>query len=231
MSELYLMFPTPVVRVAATIENYDPVQLEIQAAYNQIQSTHDTSSVSYLYKSMEETDIFEKTYNFIEKYNCVNLKNRIHDAVNQYADKIGWTGNRDYVIKNSWINIADQHDVHSVHCHPGYAISGTYYFRVSKEQGSICFNNPNPAMMHCQFPQGALCPQTIDIIPNDGDIVLFPSWLMHSTRKNKSTEQRISVAFNVDFVGGHDIAYGLNKENYSPFHKVERSLRDISNIQ
>ena len=231
MSELYLMFPTPVVRVSATTENYDPVQLEIQAAMKRIEETQDSTSVSYLYKGTKETAISQKTYDFIDKYNCENLKNRIYEAVTEYANKIGWQGPKKFQIRQSWINIADLGDQHGHHCHPGYAISGCYYFRVSKEQGPISFNNPNSTMLFCQFPQGPACPQTTDVVPDDGDIVLFPSWLMHTTRPNKTKEQRVSIAFNIDYVGGTDIIFGLAKESHIPYHKIEHSLRDIGKIQ
>jgi uncharacterized protein YaaR (DUF327 family) len=39
MSELYQLFPTPVIRVPATNINYDPVQEEVQSAIEQIEKT------------------------------------------------------------------------------------------------------------------------------------------------------------------------------------------------
>lgn len=227
MTELYSLFPTPVVRVPATENNYDPVQLEIKAALENIKKTNDSSSLTYLYKGAPETSISNKTYDFIEKFNCVNLEKRIYDAVNEYADVIGWRSPRKFSIKGSWINIMEQDVNHSHHCHPGYLISGTYYFRVSEEQGSINFNNPNPMMMHGQFPQGQLCPQTADIVPDDGDIILFPSWLIHSTRKNRSSDERISIAFNVDYSGSTEVTFGLIKESHIPYTRTEHSLRSI----
>jgi len=227
MTELYNLFPTPVIRVPATEENYVPVQLEIKAAIEQIKKTKDSSSLTYMYKRTPETDIYEKTYDFLEKFNCVTLTRRIYNAVDEYVERIGWTSPRKFAIKGSWINIAEKGVNHSHHCHPGYLISGTYYFRVNEEQGSINFNNPNPLMMHGQFPQGISCPQTVDIIPDDGDIILFPSWLVHSTRKNKTSDDRISVAFNIDYIGSSEVTIGLIKESHQPYARTEHSLRSI----
>jgi ectoine hydroxylase-related dioxygenase (phytanoyl-CoA dioxygenase family) len=83
--------------------------------------------------------------------------------------------------------------------------------------------------MYCQFPQGRVCPSTVDIVPDDGDILLFPSWLIHTTRKNKISDQRISVAFNIDYVGGDHTVFGLSKESHTPYHKTEYSLKSIMN--
>jgi len=36
------------------------------------------------------------------------------------------------------------------------------------------------------------------IIPKNGLIVIFPSWLNHSVLPNKSNKNRISISFNID---------------------------------
>jgi uncharacterized protein (TIGR02466 family) len=101
---------------------------------------------------------------------------------------------------NSWINIAEKGVKHDYHAHPGYTIAGVYYFRVSDEQGGICFNNPNLMIYNAHFPEGRCSPQSVELIPKDGDIVLFPAWLQHSTHENKTDEERISIAFNINFI-------------------------------
>ncbi|MCH1416803.1 MAG: TIGR02466 family protein [Gammaproteobacteria bacterium] len=227
-SDVYMLFPTPVIRVPATIENYDTVQIEVKNAIDTITKSGDTSTVTYNHKSKKETPMGEKTYNFIEKYDCKNLKLRINEAIQEYFDNIGWQGGKETVIKNSWINLADTDEENTQHSHPGYSISGTYYFRISEEQGPIAFYNPNNIVYACEFPQSPVSPQTINVVPDDGDILLFPSWLNHSVRKNKSQEQRVSVAFNIDIISSNDIAYGLAKESHIPSHRVERSFKGMN---
>lgn len=229
MIDLYSLFPTPIIRIPANELNYDLVQSEIKKAIDVIKSTNDSSSLTYLHKSATETIISNKTYDFIEKFQCDNLKNRIISAAEEYVNRIGWSGSRHVILKNSWINIIDTDVSHGHHCHPGYTISGVYYYRVSEQQGTLSFNNPNPLTFSCNFPQGAICPQTVDIVPDDGDIILFPSWLVHSTRKNKLDEPRVSIAFNIDIDidKSDDIAFGLAKKEYRPYHKIEHSLKNI----
>ena len=65
------------------------------------------------------------------------------------------------------------------------------------------------------------------VVPDDGDILLFPSWLNHSVRKNRSQEQRVSVAFNIDIISNNDIAYGLAKQSNAPSHRTERSIKGL----
>lgn len=226
-SEIYMLFPTPVIRTAATPENYDAVQIEIKNAIDVIEKTGDTSTVTYNHKAKKETSILGKTYDFIEKYNCVNLKARIIEATQEYLQMIGYNSNKEFHIRNSWINIADEEEENTQHCHPGYSISGTYYFRISEQQGAICFHNPNIITHACNFPQGPVCPQTTNIVPDDGDILLFPSWLTHSVKKNKSQEQRVSIAFNIDIISDNSIAFGLAKQDSVPYHSVIHSVKSI----
>ena len=38
----------------------------------------------------------------------------------------------------------------------------------------------------------------ISIVPEEGLLVLFPSWLHHSVQANTSNEERIVISFNID---------------------------------
>jgi uncharacterized protein (TIGR02466 family) len=218
---LYNLFPTPIYKDPATLENYDPVQLEIQAALKTIKETDDLSHVSYIYKDAgarkQERGDYEKAYfisdNLIGEYGLVNLEARIYEALGRYLTSVNWSAlsqtkdavvpnlsNANFKIMNSWINIAEKGVRHDYHSHPGYTIAGSYYFRVSADQGGINFNNPNLMMYNCGFPEGTQSPQSLELIPNDGDIILFPAWLQHGTSVNTTDEERISVAFNINYI-------------------------------
>lgn len=214
MSLMYL-FPTPIWKEPATLSNYDPVQLEIQAVLKHIKDNNDLSDVSDIYKdagnyNKDHKHGFIIKNNIIKTHNMVKLEERIKIAIERYTTGVDWTAiskyndeiriNGKWKIVNSWINIAEKGVNHDFHSHPGYTISGVYYFRVSQEQGGLGFNNPNPIVYNAGFPEGRCSPQSLEIVPNDGDIILFPAWLQHGTYANESNEERISVAFNVDFV-------------------------------
>ena len=131
------------------------------------------------------------------------LKQRIIETTTNYVTSTAWSrlcGERWRVnIKNSWMNIQGKDRHHEWHCHPGYQVSGVYYMRVSPDQGGIQFLNPNNIIQSCNFPENTkTCPQSMEFIPCDGELILFPSWLMHNTCPNVTDEERISVAFNID---------------------------------
>lgn len=203
----YNLFATPIYQEHATLENYDAVQLEIKAVLDEITKSNDYSLVSYTHPEAKKQRQKEEGYvikdNIILEKKLVNLEARINSAIDHFAMQSGWFGlNRPgkFVIDNSWLNINGKGVHHEYHSHPGYTIGGCYYFRVSELQGGINFNNPNQMMYNLAFPGGNRYPGSINILPKDGDLILFPAWLQHSTDVNRSDEDRISLAFNIEYV-------------------------------
>eukprot|EP00048_Salpingoeca_helianthica_P004217 m.74782 g.74782 ORF g.74782 m.74782 type:complete len:165 (+) comp13107_c0_seq2:585-1079(+) len=78
---------------------------------------------------------------------------------------------------------------HLAHTHPTNVVSGVYYVATPPTSGPILFHDP----------RGPLPPfdNTITIEPQAGDVVLFPSWLLHQVAPTSGSDQRISIAFNV----------------------------------
>lgn len=226
--DLYKLFSIPVLRYPADSSTYDAIQIQLRDSIELMRSTDDKTCMSFSKPSSEN---IQKTYNFLEKYNCNLLEQRILQACKSYLEEIGWAAvarTEDAIqIKNSWVNFTNTSESRVAHVHPGYKISGVYYFRVSQKQGNIYFNNPNPLGMACEFPAGQIFPQTTDIVPDDGDIILFPSWLIHGTRECKSEIERISIAFNVDLNLVDERVQGLNKGSHVASHTTEYSMKGL----
>lgn len=216
---LMYLFPTPVYREFATIATYDSIQQEIQACLKHIKENDDLENVSYIYKDAgkrkQENPLggYFISDDLIGKHNLTNLEKRIYEVLENYLSAVEWTAiinnpdpvipqlkSKTFKIMNSWINIAEKGVKHDYHSHPGYTIAGVYYYRVSDEQGGLCFNNPNMMIYNASFPEGRTSPQSVEVIPKDGDIILFPAWLQHSTMENSTDEERISIAFNINFI-------------------------------
>jgi predicted 2-oxoglutarate/Fe(II)-dependent dioxygenase YbiX len=58
-------------------------------------------------------------------------------------------------------------------------------------------------------PRGPLPPfdNRVTIYPKQGDLILFPSWLIHSVSPTPGEEPRISIPFNIE--GRWDATTGL----------------------
>ena len=51
------------------------------------------------------------------------------------------------------------------------------------------------------------------IKPEEGMLVLFPSWLTHSVDPNMSSDERVVISFNIKDVHSYDLAQLLAQQN------------------
>jgi len=113
-------------------------------------------------------------------------------------------------ISNIWININRKHCYNRTHNHPNSLISGTFYIKVPENSGNIIFENPNECLRYCLTPElkGYNEINSIDWTykPQPGTVLYFPGYLKHFVEPNNTTEDRISLAFNI----------ALINESYNP---------------
>jgi uncharacterized protein (TIGR02466 family) len=81
-----------------------------------------------------------------------------------------------------WINISSKGAYNIYHAHGEAHFAGVYYIQVPKDSGQIKFLKNK---------------YVFDYFPNQYDLLIFPGWLQHSVSKNKSNEDRISIAWNM----------------------------------
>lgn len=93
----------------------------------------------------------------------------------------------------AWANVHDHGGFNTQHLHPNNTFSGTYYLRVPEGAGPIVFKDPRYASL--MNPLGTATESAI--LPKEGQLIIFPSWLEHRVELNQSQDARVSVAFNV----------------------------------
>ena len=135
------------------------------------------------------------------------LKQCCDRAVLDYAKKIGINYNLEWTLQG-WANINMRGDYHNLHNHPHSWLSGTYYVSVPNQEEAdvfrsdlnpcaISFFDPRPqANMNSIRNDGQVDPE-FRILPNNGDIFLWPAFLHHLVHPNMSDKPRISISFNV----------------------------------
>ena len=102
-----------------------------------------------------------------------------------------------------WINVNPRGGANAAHHHQGWDWSGVFYLKQPKVEdgrsGMIEFINP------CQQSSPLASKGFLNVgfepffrvRPNEGQIVIFPSYLVHSVYPNESDDDRISIAYNV----------------------------------
>ena len=118
-----------------------------------------------------------------------------------YIKSIPLTTN--FQILSMWANVNGYKDYNLIHTHGGSVISGVYYLKNPKNSGDLFF--VNPACEVIEYLWGCCIKEYTqqnsphwNILVEEGDLVLFPSWLRHGVKPNlNKKENRISIAFNI----------------------------------
>ena len=113
-----------------------------------------------------------------------------------FGERLGWS------LKEMWVNVLDTGGRQAMHNHANSFISGVAYLTRTHPEARTVFMRPlggtdfsfknDHAGVHTG-PYNA--DKWISMPPEPGDVVLFPSYLLHAVPTNPG-ERRISLAFN-----------------------------------
>ena len=108
------------------------------------------------------------------------------------------------VFDGYWININQPGALNSIHDHPGCDLAGVIWIKTDKKSGVIKFRHPNGFAENASlFFYNEDFKKKLNAYPaywsstKSGEGILFPSHLNHWVEENKSTEDRISISFNI----------------------------------
>ena len=127
-----------------------------------------------------------------------SIRSTVMDRVYQFAWKvISAHPKHAFYITQSWVNFTKPGQSHYRHMHTNSLISGVLYVQTKREVDRIDFYRVSTAQIFVSFDHvnnfNAL---SMSYIPNVGDLILFPSALMHGVGPTTGTHTRISLAFN-----------------------------------
>ena len=103
---------------------------------------------------------------------------------------------------NCWANVNGNGHSNDLHNHPQCAWSGVYYVDVGtpvsdeERSGFLHFLDPRAGAGIVEDPF-AKFGKGREFKPINGQLLLFPSWLMHGVRPYRGQGERISIAFNI----------------------------------
>jgi putative 2-oxoglutarate-Fe(II)-dependent oxygenase superfamily protein len=113
-----------------------------------------------------------------------------------FGEKLGWS------LKEMWVNVLDTGGRQAMHNHANSFISGVVYLtRTHADACTVFMKSPGGTDFAFKNDHAGVTTNSynadkwISPAPNPGDVVLFPSYLMHAVPMNPG-ERRISLAFN-----------------------------------
>lgn len=129
----------------------------------------------------------------------------IQEKVNYLYDHLQLSKDYKFQIRNAWLNRNETTSTSSAHCHVESSLSGVYYVNASEGSGDLEFITPVAAAPYTFFEGSVEHVNGFNsdrwtVKPATGKLIIFPSWLYHYVKPNTDDAERISIAFNTNFV-------------------------------
>jgi len=197
MDEVFGLFPTPFLRAPGTlsprlveglVRHFSALALEANKASDKLSHT----------EILQPGD----SALFVEAATLISPKIVDMGAL-MFGERLGWS------IKEMWVNVLDTGGVQAMHNHANSFVSGVVYltpthpesqtvFMKSPGGTDFVFKNDHEKTTSTPFNGD----RWISPAPSPGDLVLFPSYLMHAVPPNQGG-RRITMSFNA-IPGGLD---------------------------
>ena len=127
---------------------------------------------------------------------CKDICNVVVENIKEYISR---TDFKIIEIANSWANIQNEDSVLQTHTHPLSTLSGALYVNVDKDSSKLFFDNPNPFLHVTNLGNvgSEYTCRSFGFELEIGDLVLFPSWLLHGSGGQPNlTKDRCVISFN-----------------------------------
>jgi uncharacterized protein (TIGR02466 family) len=136
----------------------------------------------------EGVSSYHNTYDCLQNFE--DLKIKIELELELMSDKLGITKQ---ILNNTWVNKQKIGSSLNYHQHPSSKISGVIYIDVFNNSTCLKFLNPNPYIsMQVNKNNTKYNNEYMDIQPENGSLILFPSWLSHGSDNNNTTREVLS---------------------------------------
>jgi uncharacterized protein (TIGR02466 family) len=190
MDEVFGLFPTPFMRAPGTL---DPALIATLVDHFTRLATNDNNSSANLTHTRMlrpgDSPLFAKAAELI-------APRLVEYGVHLLGERLRW------LMKEMWVNVLDSGGHQAVHNHANSFISGVVYltpthpgsqtvFMKSPGGNDFLFKNDHKGMTPGPFNAD----KWISPAPEPGDMVLFPSYLLHAVPPNRG-DRRITLSFN-----------------------------------
>lgn len=156
----------------------------------------DSSQANHLDFPAAEVDISRSDWNISSDKNRHWVKYVFDDLMNHMLECYRSIGFDSFQLGEIWFQQYYQNSQHGWHIH-GRNFTNVYYLELDKESPKTQLISP--------FDQKEII--TLDV--QEGDTVLFPSFVLHRAPPNQTVQRKTIISFNVD-VGYSDDNYGKN---------------------
>jgi len=194
--QIISLFPTPLYTHQIEGGEYEGMQQDLQTVVDKLYEEN---------KWGQNTDWNSNTHQLSNRGNfreCIitseklkNVKQSILHHCGNYMVHMNVKENYRAAISTSWLTLTNPGQHAHLHDHGTNHISGVYWFKTNGQDGNIVFRNALKALK-CN-PIGSTYAHENEFLPEQGRIVMWPSYLDHSVKENRTKFDRISLSFNI----------------------------------
>lgn len=189
------LFPIPLLYVENFL-NTKEIALAKNFVINNLDMCEDTDSIYNGISSYKLSDHFSVLDELQKQFSEWSfIKERLLENLLDFSN---YSSIKFEKLQNSWFNIQQKFSILRRHNHvPGSNISGALYIDVSSNSSTITFydnfNNKNSVFSN---KSSKFSFQNYTFIPNEGDLIIFPSYLDHGSDDLNFYEKRTVISFN-----------------------------------
>jgi Putative 2OG-Fe(II) oxygenase len=190
MQEVIGLFPTPFMRVPGALG--DGLVTELVKHFSVMADRANTSSANLSHTAM----LKPSDSPLLVTAAALITPELVEFGALLFGERLGWS------LKEVWVNVLDAGGKQAMHNHANSFISGVVYLTPThpeactvfmKSPGGTDFAFKNDHANTIDGPYNA--DKWVSPVPQPGDLVLFPSYLMHAVPPNPG-ERRITMSFN-----------------------------------
>ena len=190
MDEVFGLFPIPFMRARGTLAQ--PLVARLVEHFTTLATNDNNSSGNLSHTRMlkpKDSPLFTKAAELIGP-------KLVDYGAHLLGERIRW------LMKEMWVNVMDAGGRQAMHNHANSFISGVVYLTPTHPSSQTVFmkspggtdfllKNDHPGTTPNEFNSD----KWISPAPEPGDMILFPSYLMHAVPPNQG-ERRITLSFN-----------------------------------
>ena len=200
MSELHILFPTPVYKNCL---EFRPSELKSMIDYV---SNLDWASDKDIYEGPNgETTKLEA--DLLSEPELENLRKKIDEEVYNFAKSLQIDFSKHGLKRiNSWGNLQKKGNYIKEHRHNNTQFSGVFYLQTPENSGDIIFTTRNATWINSYWEPSLTGYDDLNSFekrfrPQQCGIFLFPAHLDHYVTPSHSEEERYSISFNYNLDG------------------------------
>ena len=200
MSELHILFPTPVYQ---NFLEFRPSELKSMIDYV---SNLDWASDKDIYEGPNgETTKLEA--DLLSEPELENLRKKIDEEVYNFAKSLQIDFSKHGLKRiNSWGNLQKKGNYIKEHRHNNTQFSGVFYLQTPENSGDIIFTTRNATWINSYWEPSLTGYDDLNSFekrfkPEESGIFLFPAHLDHYVTPSESSEERYSISFNYNLDG------------------------------